>query len=87
MLLPAYAGDIRFYNTTIRMLRQKIPGRKMPNIFAEMSETHRQPVIDIFNYLITATHAAFLNKAVAYSFFDHFLKLSHGYPAVVQAAV
>ena len=53
----------------------------MAYIFAEMSETHRRAVIDIFNYFITESHAAFLSEAVDYPFFDHFLKMAHGYPA------
>jgi L-amino acid N-acyltransferase YncA len=58
----------------------------MPYTFAQMSETHRQAVIDIFNYFITASHAAFLVEPVDYLFFDHFLKLAHGYPALVVQA-
>lgn len=55
----------------------------MDYIFEEMSTTHRQAVIDIFNYFITESHAAFLGEAVDYPFFDHFLKMAHGYPALV----
>ena len=44
---------------------------------------HRQPVIDIFNHFIRHSHAAFLAEPVNYDFFDHFLKMSRGYPAVV----
>lgn len=55
----------------------------MAYIFAEMSASHRQAVIDIFNYFITESHAAFLGEAVAYPFFDQFLKMAHGYPALV----
>jgi phosphinothricin acetyltransferase len=58
----------------------------MPYTFEEMSEPHRQPVIDIFNYFITKSHAAFLIEPVTYSFFDHFLKMAHGYPALVVKA-
>jgi len=54
--------------------------------FAEMSAIHRQAVIDIFNYFIKESHAAFLGEAVAYPFFDQFLKMSHGYPALVVKA-
>ena len=48
-----------------------------------MSASHRQPVIDIFNHFIRHSHAAFLTEPVDDSFFDHFLKMSRGYPAVV----
>ncbi|MCL4502509.1 MAG: N-acetyltransferase family protein [Deltaproteobacteria bacterium] len=44
---------------------------------------HRQPVIDIFNQFIRQSHAAFLDEPVSYTFFDHFLKITRGYPAVV----
>jgi phosphinothricin acetyltransferase len=47
-----------------------------------MSDSHRQPVIDIFNHFIRHSHAAFLSDPVDYGFFDHFLKLARGYPAV-----
>ena len=58
----------------------------MNYIFEEMSETHRRAVIDIFNYFVKESHAAFLGKAVDYSFFDQFLKMAHGYPALVVKA-
>ena len=40
-------------------------------------------MIDIFNQCIRQSHAAFLDEPVSYDFFDHFLKMSEGYPAVV----
>lgn len=58
----------------------------MAYIFAEMSASHRRAVIDIFNYFITESHAAFLGEAVDYSFFNQFLKMAHGYPALVVKA-
>ncbi len=48
-----------------------------------MEAGHRQPVIDIFNQFIRESHAAFLDEPVRDHFFDHFLKMSRGYPAVV----
>lgn len=51
-----------------------------------MSAIHRRAVIDIFNYFIKESHAAFLTEAVDYSFFDQFLKMAHGYPALVVKA-
>lgn len=51
--------------------------------FEEMSDSHRQAVIDIFNYFIRKSHAAYLEEPVDYPFFDHFLKMSRGYPARV----
>jgi L-amino acid N-acyltransferase YncA len=51
--------------------------------FEDMSESHRRPVIDIFNYFIKNTHAAYPEKVVDYRFFDLFLTMSRGYPALV----
>jgi len=51
--------------------------------FEEMSESHRKPVIDIFNYFIQNTHAAYPEKVVDYRFFDLFLTMSRGYPALI----
>ncbi len=48
-----------------------------------MSASHQQAVIDIFNYFIRHSYAAFLATPVNYDFFDHFLRMSRGYPAVV----
>jgi L-amino acid N-acyltransferase YncA len=58
----------------------------MAYIFAEMSAIHRRAVIDIFNYFITESYAALLGEAVDYPFFDQFLKMAHGYPALVVKA-
>jgi L-amino acid N-acyltransferase YncA len=60
--------------------------KKSDYIFAEMSEIHRRAVIDIFNYFVKESYAAFLAEAVDYSFFDQFLKMAHGYPALVVKA-
>jgi len=48
-----------------------------------LAASHRQAVIDIFNYFIRHSHAAFPSEPVDYEFFDHFLKMARGYPAVV----
>lgn len=48
-----------------------------------MSAAHREAVIDIFNHFIRHSHAAFLADPVDYAFFDWFLKISRGYPALV----
>jgi L-amino acid N-acyltransferase YncA len=50
-----------------------------------MTEKHRKPVIDIFNYYIE-TNFAFPETKVDYDFFDHFLDMSKGYPALVAKA-
>jgi phosphinothricin acetyltransferase len=51
--------------------------------FEKMSEGHREAVIDIFNYFVRQSDAAYLENAVDYDFFDQFLKMSRGYPALV----
>ncbi len=56
-----------------------------------MIETHitpisledRKPVIDIFNYYIENSFAAYIEKSVSYGFFDFLLKASDGFPAIV----
>jgi L-amino acid N-acyltransferase YncA len=48
-----------------------------------LSAGHREAVIDIFNHFINHTHAAFPSAPVDYPFFDRFLEMSRGYPAVV----
>ncbi len=56
----------------------------MKYCFEPMSEKHRQPVIDLFNYYITHSHAAFPERTVGYDFFSRFLEISRGYPAIVM---
>jgi len=51
--------------------------------FEPLSEEHRQPVIDLFNHYVTHSHAAFLELPVSYSFFNRFLDITSGYPAIV----
>jgi len=48
--------------------------------FEDLSENHRQPVIDIFNFFIRTTHAAFPGQEMGYDLFDRFLSMSQGYP-------
>lgn len=49
--------------------------------FEPLSEKHRIPVIDIYNYYIAHTHASFLEQTVPYEFYDLFLAMMKGYPA------
>jgi L-amino acid N-acyltransferase YncA len=51
--------------------------------FEAMSEKHRQPVIDIFNYYIQNSQAAFPDAPVGYDFYDRFLRMTQGHPAIV----
>jgi len=55
----------------------------MPYRFEKMAEQHRIAVIDIFNHYITNSFAAYPAECVGYEFFDRFLDMARGYPAVV----
>ncbi|MFA5111774.1 MAG: N-acetyltransferase family protein [Desulfobaccales bacterium] len=58
----------------------------MDYIFETMSESHRQAVIDIFNYHVQNSYSAYPEQPVEYRFFDRFLEMSRGYPAVAVKA-
>lgn len=51
-----------------------------------MTERHRTAVIDIFNHYIVNSFAAYSEEPVGYEYFDHFLGMAQGYPAVVIQA-
>jgi L-amino acid N-acyltransferase YncA len=51
--------------------------------FEELSDQHRSAVIDIFNYYVTNSFAAYPESPVGYDVFDRFLEMAQGYPAVV----
>jgi L-amino acid N-acyltransferase YncA len=51
--------------------------------FEPMAEEHRKPVIDLFNYYVENSFAAYPEARVGYEFFDRFLGMAKGYPAVV----
>jgi L-amino acid N-acyltransferase YncA len=48
-----------------------------------MKEEHRRPVMDIFNYFIESTFAAYPEAPLSEGVFDQFLAVSRRYPAVV----
>jgi phosphinothricin acetyltransferase len=48
-----------------------------------MSARHRQPVMDILNYYIENSHAAYPEKPLDYHFFDRLLEMTRAYPALV----
>lgn len=54
--------------------------------FEKLSEKHRKPVIDIYNYYVENSFAAYPLSKVGYDFFDIFLQMSKGYPAVAVKA-
>ena len=45
-----------------------------------IAEEDREPMIDIFNYYITNSFAAYPESEVPYEAFDVFLQMSQGYP-------
>ena len=49
--------------------------------FEKMGEGDREAVIDLFNYYIENSFAAYPDKKVSYGLFDQFLTLTEGYPA------
>jgi phosphinothricin acetyltransferase len=51
--------------------------------FGPISDTDRVPVIDLFNYYIGHSFAAYPEQKVPYEFFTHFLKTCRNYPSVV----
>jgi len=57
--------------------------RQMDYRLESISIEDREPIIDIFNYYIEHTFAAYPESKVPYEFFDVLLRMSAGYPAVV----
>ena len=49
--------------------------------FEKLGEADREAVIDLFNYYIENSFAAYPEKKVPYGLFDQFLALTAGYPA------
>ncbi|HYH01343.1 MAG TPA: GNAT family N-acetyltransferase [Terriglobales bacterium] len=48
-----------------------------------MTEEHRQAVMDIFNYYVENSFAAYPDTKLEYRFFDHLLNMCRGYSALV----
>lgn len=55
----------------------------MTYTYEEMTDEHRTAVIDIFNYYVANSFAAYPEDPVGYELFDRFLSMAEGYPAVV----
>jgi L-amino acid N-acyltransferase YncA len=55
----------------------------MPVTLEPMKAVDRIPVIDIFNFYIENSFAAYLDHKVSYDFFSILLKAAEGYPAIV----
>jgi L-amino acid N-acyltransferase YncA len=54
----------------------------MAYTYEKLGDPHRTAVIDIFNYYIANSLAAYPEEPVGYEFFDRFLEMAQGYPAV-----
>lgn len=52
-------------------------------IYEPMSEKHCNEVIDIFNYYIENSFAAYFENKLPYEFFNKFIEITKGYPAYV----
>jgi phosphinothricin acetyltransferase len=50
-------------------------------VFEELSERHQIPIIDIYNYYVKTSTAAFPNGPVQYDYFVRFLDIAKNYPA------
>jgi len=51
--------------------------------FEDMTDAHREAVVDIYNYFVENSFAAYPDEAFDYEIFDYFQRISHGYPAIV----
>ncbi|MDT8900001.1 N-acetyltransferase family protein [Anaeroselena agilis] len=51
--------------------------------FEQMTDRHEKEVMDIFNYYIENSYAAYPEQPLPYGFFGKFLEMTKGYPAKV----
>jgi L-amino acid N-acyltransferase YncA len=49
--------------------------------FERLSKEHRAEVIDIFNFYIKNSYAAYPEEQVSYDYYDKFLEIAAGFPA------
>lgn len=57
---------------------------KMKNAtFVDLCPVHEIPVMEIFNYYVLNSYAAYPDKKLPYSYFNEFLNMTKGYPAKV----
>jgi len=52
---------------------------------APLTKDCQKEIIDIFNYYVENTFAAYPEQKLSYEFFDHFPKMCEGYPALTAA--
>jgi len=55
----------------------------MDYLIEAVSAEHKKPVVDIFNYYVENSMAAYPDRAVSYDFFQHLLDTAQGYPFLV----
>ncbi len=55
--------------------------------FEPMTEEHRKEVMDIFNYYVENSYAAYFENRLPYEFFEKFLEMTKGYPAFVMTDI
>lgn len=48
-----------------------------------LTKEHQKEVMDIFNYYVENSFAAYPQNTLPYEFFDKFLQMSQGYPAII----
>jgi phosphinothricin acetyltransferase len=60
-----------------------VQGNKMNYNFRKVEENDGQPVIDIFNYYIENSFAAYLDQRLGYEVFPSLVGLAKGYPFYV----
>jgi phosphinothricin acetyltransferase len=64
-------------------LGKKIVKTKTMNVvIAPLTKDSQKEIIDIFNYYVENSFAAYPEQKLPYEFFDHFLKMCEGYPAL-----
>jgi len=54
----------------------------MPYAFDPLSQDHRRPVVDIFNWFVANSFAAYPEKPVGNEAFDRFVAMTRGYPSI-----
>lgn len=64
-----------------------MPGQDTQYTFHAIGADDRESIIDIFNYYVENTFAAYPERKVPYEFFNFILEASRGYPTVVAEDV
>lgn len=51
--------------------------------FEDMTVTYGKEILDIFNYYVEHSYAAYLEKTIPYEFAERFIAIPQGYPAYI----